>query len=165
MQPPNNSAARPVLKRREFLLHEYDALRSQRLKEIEVGYPLVSLVRTLFALVLGLQLTDVSVLPLLMYPAVALALSLGWRHSDARSQEKGLSPETQRARNAVMKLYVLGCISSANTPNLFPPPWTTLLRTTELDEGRRSLIVSSRTFAAPQARREQRQGAHDGHLV
>lgn len=73
----------------DFLIHQYDALRQEILKQMEIEHQLVYLLLTIFAIVLGFKFTEVSALPLLSYPAVALSLSLSWSYSDSRAKELG----------------------------------------------------------------------------
>jgi hypothetical protein len=73
----------------QVVLHEYDALRAEILKRIEIMYQISALAlvapATLFAFGLGAKNATV----ILVYPVLALFLSLLWANYDGRCRQLG----------------------------------------------------------------------------
>ncbi len=84
----------------EFLLHQYDALRGEILKRMEIGYQVVALTITILGVILGLKVAtgntavNLNSLALIMYPVIALGLSLLWSHNECRAGELGKFVQT-----------------------------------------------------------------------
>jgi hypothetical protein len=79
----------------QVVLHEYDALRAEILKRIEIMYQISALAllapATLFAFGLGTQNASV----ILIYPLLALFLSILWANYDRRCRQIGFYIKTQ----------------------------------------------------------------------
>ncbi len=68
--------------------HEYNALRSEILKRIEIRQQMLSVALTIAGVFLGVGITTGAVA--LIYPPLAMFLALGWAQNDARIADIGI---------------------------------------------------------------------------
>lgn len=72
-----------VPKDTSLLLAEYSALRDEIVKRLDVEHQLATFTVFVFGTILGIGFQNNKIAPLiLIYPTIALFLSIGWSHSD-----------------------------------------------------------------------------------
>lgn len=77
------------IKDTSLLLAEYNALRDEIIKRMDVENQLTAFTIIVFGTIMGIGFQNKTTSLILLFPALALFLSIGWSHSDARTMQIG----------------------------------------------------------------------------
>src|SRR5438874_3727521 len=72
-----------------LLLAEYNALRDEILKRMDVENQLTAFTIIVFGTIMGIGFQNKATSLILLFPVLALFLSIGWSHSDTRTMQIG----------------------------------------------------------------------------